>query len=263
MACVLEESDGHVRLITLNRPQSFNALDSHVADSLTASMKRAAADPEVRAVVITGSGEFFCGGADLSAPGYAHQEGMAIPISETLKRHHNELVRAMVRCPLPVIAAVNGPAGGEGLSIALACDLRVASERAFFEQTFVHAGMVPNCGSTFMLSRIVGLARAIEMSMVGCKVTAAEALRIGLINRIVSAGDLIDEAIALAQALARYPTRSIAQMKRAFYGPAGLDFDVAVTLETELQMELESSSAHRQDVEAFLFGPQRRIEGLL
>src|SRR5688500_14960563 len=173
-----------VRTIALNRPQTKNALTKDVVARVTAAFREAGTDAETRAVILTGRGGSFCSGADLKA-------AMTDPAVQSSTPEQNvqvfhDLIRAVVGCPRPVVALVDGPAVGFGCDLALACDLRVATTAAYFQEKFVRIGLIPDGGGTFWLPRLVGLARAAEMIMLGEKVDGNEAHRLGMVNRLVA-----------------------------------------------------------------------------
>src|SRR3990172_4599046 len=179
-------NDGAVRTLRLNRPESLNALDDELLAALARAMADAEKDRTVRCVVLTGAGRGFSSGQDLAAVAARYTTNEPIELGSHLRERYNPIITRLRTIEKPVIASVNGVAAGAGCSLALACDIRIAAESASFIEAFVNVGLVPDSGSTFMLPRLIGVARAMEMAITGRKVTAAEAVQIGLVNQIVS-----------------------------------------------------------------------------
>jgi 2-(1,2-epoxy-1,2-dihydrophenyl)acetyl-CoA isomerase len=246
MAEVEAVRDGGVLTITLNRPDVLNAFNAAMHAALAEALKEAR-DPAVRAVVLTGAGRGFCVGQDLTefreAPG---------DIGDRLRSSYHPNVLAIRALEKPVIAAVNGPAAGAGLSVALACDLRIAADSASFVPAFVGIGLVPDSGGTFFATRLLGYARAFEWLTSNHKLTAAEAHAWGLVAGVVEADQLAERAAELARTYADAPTRAIGMTKRL------LDRVQAATLEDQLEWEahLQSYATQTEDfregVAAFL-----------
>jgi 2-(1,2-epoxy-1,2-dihydrophenyl)acetyl-CoA isomerase len=217
---LLGREDGGVLWLTLNRPEAANALTPDQRDELVDRLGGAAERVEVRAVVLTATGRHFCTGADLrgSRPSPARPEGaperVMGDVARTLAGGAQKLIAAIADCDKPVIAAVNGTAAGIGAHIALACDLVLAAEEARFIEVFVRRGLVPDGGGAWLLPRLVGLSRAKELMFFGDDLSAAEAERLGLVNRVVPAGSLEQVAAEWAARLAAGPTRSIGLTKR-------------------------------------------------
>ncbi len=193
------ETSEHICTITLNRPKVYNAFNDQLTTELQDALKQAERDQNVRVIIITGEGKAFCSGQDLSdlkdryVPGYVPEFG------QDIDRRYNPIAKRIINMEKPVIAAVNGVAAGAGCSLALACDLRIASQHASFIEVFINVALVPDTGSTYTLPRLVGLGKAKELCFTGDKVDAQEALRIGLVNRVVDADQLMDETRALAK----------------------------------------------------------------
>lgn len=244
---VLQSRDGGVLTLTLNRPGRLNALTGELLDTLAADLHAAAGDGGVRAVVLTGAGRAFCSGQDLKA---AAEMG-TLDVRRELAQHYTPVIRAMRELPTPIIAAVNGPAAGAGLSLALAADLRIAGEAASFSMAFVRIGLIPDAGSTYFLPRLIGPARAAEMMMLGQPVDAAGALQIGLVNRIVADRDLMTVAHDMAARLAAGP-RSIGFIKEALALSADNDLDSQLGVEERLQEAAASTQDFYEGVGAFL-----------
>jgi 2-(1,2-epoxy-1,2-dihydrophenyl)acetyl-CoA isomerase len=241
------EQRGAVAVLTLNRPDKLNALTADMLRALRGAIERAGADESVRAVVLTGAGRGFCAGQDLAMGG-----GPSADYGEIIRATYNPLVKAMTSLEKPIVCAVNGVAAGAGVSLALACDLRIAADTAWFVQAFVNIGLIPDSGGTWFLPRLVGLAKAMELSMLGERVTAEEAHRIGLVNRVVPADQLEAETMRVAERLAQLPTRAIGLIKRAHYEGLNLPLAEALELEARLQAEAGRTEDHREGVQAFL-----------
>ncbi|MEL7189322.1 MAG: enoyl-CoA hydratase-related protein [Pseudomonadota bacterium] len=205
------DTDGPLKIITLNKPDRLNAMAPAMADELGEAFYNLG---DARAVLITGEGKGFCSGADLAARG----EGSALTSKggshKALQNHYNPAISQVLRAEVPVICAVNGPAAGVGCSLALAADFTIASKKAYFLQAFVNIGLVPDGGSTWLLARAIGRARATQMMMLGEKIGAEQAEDWGLIYKAVEADDLMSEARAMAERLANGPTLALKTMKK-------------------------------------------------
>jgi 2-(1,2-epoxy-1,2-dihydrophenyl)acetyl-CoA isomerase len=245
--------------IRMDRPDKLNALTSRMAEEMIEALDEAAGAGDVRCVVITGEGRAFCAGQDLTE---FRERGLEqLDVAEHLRSGYNRMISAIVRLPKPVVAGVNGVAAGAGLSLACACDVRIASEAAMFMQAFVKIGLVPDSGSTWLLPRIVGPARALELSITGERVDAAEALRIGLVNRVVGAEQFPKELETYAQGMATGATRAIGVTKRVFAENAGTPLAEALEREALAQAELIGSPDFLEGVQAFLDKRPPRFEG--
>jgi 2-(1,2-epoxy-1,2-dihydrophenyl)acetyl-CoA isomerase len=249
---VLVESRGAVRLITLNRPAALNSFTSEMHALLLPALEAAAADAGVRAVVVTGAGRGFCAGQDLNDAGMAAVGEGAPDVGAVIERHYRPLAMRVRTMPVPVIAAVNGVAAGAGANFALCCDFVLAARGASFIQAFSKIGLVPDCGGTWLLPRLVGRARAIGLAMTGDKLPAEQAERIGLIWRCVDDAALMDEAMALATRLAAMPSRALAETRRALDAALAMDFGDALSLEADTQRELGRGNDFAEGVAAFL-----------
>ncbi|WP_433467509.1 enoyl-CoA hydratase-related protein [Spirillospora sp. CA-128828] len=251
-------SDG-VGTITLNRPDGMNSLTAEMKEALRAAVVRAAADPAVRAVVLTGAGRAFCAGQDLREHGDNLAAGKGL--DDTVRRHYNPIVLAIAGMRKPVVAAVNGVAAGAGASLAFACDLIVASDRARFATAFTGIGLAPDSGMSWTLQRLVGRAKAAELLLLGEPVKAPEALEMGLVTRVVPADELAPASVELARRLASGPTVSYGAVKAALDFAATHDLSSALEREAELQDECEKTSDHHNATEAFLKKQQPAFEG--
>jgi 2-(1,2-epoxy-1,2-dihydrophenyl)acetyl-CoA isomerase len=234
--------------ITLNRPDVLNAFNEQLSADLLDVFTRARDDDAVRAVLLTGAGRAFCSGQDLRDIDEQPDRSLA----ESLERLYNPLIRAMRALPKPVIAAINGACAGAGLSLALACDLRYASDRAKLIQVFVRIGLVPDSGSSWFMPRLVGYARAFELCATGRDVSAAEAERIGLVNAVLPHDLLLDHARTVGLRLAQGPTQAIGQIKDMLSHALAGDLDAALLLEEQQQERAGFSDDYREGRRAFL-----------
>jgi 2-(1,2-epoxy-1,2-dihydrophenyl)acetyl-CoA isomerase len=252
---ILSEQTGAVRLLRLNRPESLNAFTTGLLAQLRLALEAAAQDAEVRCVVITGAGRAFSAGQDLSDPHVAPSRDAAVApkdIGQLLEHFYIPLALRLRSMPVPVIAAVNGVAAGAGASLALGCDLVLAGESASFIQAFSKIGLIPDCGGTWLLPRLVGRAKALELALLGDKLKAADAERIGLIARVLPDAELMDAAMTLAQRLAGMPTRALAETRKAMDDALRLDYEPALKREAALQSQLGFSPDYLEGAVAFL-----------
>jgi 2-(1,2-epoxy-1,2-dihydrophenyl)acetyl-CoA isomerase len=245
------QRDGAVAHIELNRPHAMNAWDRELGDALRGAVEECAADDGVRAVLISGAGRAFSAGADLKAGFDPTPEGFP-DVGSALRDRYHPIIAGVREMPKPVVAAVHGAAAGIGCSLALACDLVVAAESAYFLLAFVNIGLVPDGGSSFLIPARVGFARAAEMAMLGERIPAAKALDWGLINRVVPDEALQDEARALAGKLASGPTRSYAGSKRQLNAWMYARMHEQLELEATIQHELAASGDFAEGVTAFV-----------
>jgi 2-(1,2-epoxy-1,2-dihydrophenyl)acetyl-CoA isomerase len=246
----VERRGGELR-ITLDRPEAMNAWNKQFGLDLLAAVEQAAGDDEVRAVVITGAGRAFSSGADLKA-GFDPTPAGRPDVHTALTARYHPIITGIRRMPKPVVAAVNGPAVGIGLSHALAADLVIARESAYFLLAFVNIGLVPDGGSSLFVPERVGFTRASEMAMLGEKVGARQALEWGLINRVAADDEFEAEVDALAQRLATGPTRSYAGTKRQLNAWLYARMDEQLELEASLQQQSAESGDFLEGVQAFL-----------
>jgi 2-(1,2-epoxy-1,2-dihydrophenyl)acetyl-CoA isomerase len=247
---IWEQSDAVGRL-TLNRPETLNAWTAEFGRELKQVTDNEAAEDSVRAVLVTGAGRGFSSGADLKAGFEPADDGMP-NIRQELNELYHPAIAGIRRLPKPVVAAVNGPAVGIGCSLALACDLVMAAESAFFGLAFVNIGLMPDGGSTALVPPAIGKARAFQMALLGERVPAPQALEWGLVNWVHADDRLMDEANALAERLAAGPTRSYAGSKRALNQSIYGDLDAQLELEAELQHELGRSKDFLEGAAAFV-----------
>jgi 2-(1,2-epoxy-1,2-dihydrophenyl)acetyl-CoA isomerase len=244
---VLTGKDGGVLTLTLNRPEVLNSVTDEVLDAITAGCHQAAADDSVRVVVITGAGRGFCSGQDLRAG----LESGDVDIRGHLRNHYVPMIKAMRELEKPVIASVNGVAAGAGMSLALAADFRIASESATFIQAFVRIGLVPDAGSSYFLPRLVGTAKALELTMLGETVDSAEALRLGLVHRVVPDADLARATAEFAARLGRAP-RSAGLIKQLIHNSLDSTLDEQLHREEDAQALAAESHDFAAGVEGFI-----------
>jgi 2-(1,2-epoxy-1,2-dihydrophenyl)acetyl-CoA isomerase len=248
---IIWEQSGGVGRLTLNRPESLNAWTAEFGRELKHVIEGEAAQESVRAVLITGAGRGFSSGADLKAGFEPAEDGMP-DIRKELHDIYHPAIAGVRRLPKPVVAAVNGPAVGIGCSLALACDLVMAAESAFFGLAFVNIGLMPDGGSTALVPPAIGKARAFQMALLGERVSAPQALEWGLVNWVHPDDGLLDEANALVERLAAGPTRSYAGSKQALNNFIYRDLDAQLHLETELQHALGRTQDFMEGVSAFV-----------
>ena len=243
--------DNSVATIQMNRPDALNALSLQLGKDLAAAIRQATAD-DVRAAILTGSGRAFCSGGDLrEMKAMGESEGSIEAFLDAPLKALHEVIRLIRETPIPFIAAVNGVCAGAGTNFALACDLVLAAEDASFNEAFVRIGLSPDCGGTFFLPRAVGEKLAAEMLMTGMTVSAQRAAEIGMINSVVPAGELMNEALKLASRLAAGPTGSIGRIKRMLNASFSNDLTAQLSLEADCQIESGRSSDFQEGVTAF------------
>jgi len=248
---IIWEQAGAVGRLTLNRPQTLNAWTAQFGAELKQAVEREAAQDSVRAVLVTGAGRGFSSGADLKAGFDPAEDGMP-DIKKELHEIYHPAIAGIRRLPKPVVAAVNGPAVGIGCSLALACDLLLAAESAFFGLAFVNVGLMPDGGSTALVPPSVGKARAFQMALLGERIPAPQALEWGLVNWVHPDDRLMGEAEALVNKLAAGPTRSYASSKQALNNFLYGDLDAQLDLEAELQHALGRTKDFLEGAAAFV-----------
>ena len=251
----LDRSPAAVATITLSRPDSLNALNAAMVDELRAAVESLAGSG-ARCLLVTGEGRGFSSGADLASGG-----GLPDDAGLALERHFNPLVEALFALDIPVVAAVNGPAAGAGCSLALAADIVIAARSAYFLQAFVNIGLIPDAGATWLLPRLAGRARALEMMMLGDRIPAEKALEWGMISRVVEDQDLASEAVALATNLAQGPTVALGLIRRLARESEQLSLTDALAAERTAQRVAGDTDDFKSAVVAFLQKRQPRFEG--
>jgi 2-(1,2-epoxy-1,2-dihydrophenyl)acetyl-CoA isomerase len=254
---LLVERRAGVAVLVLNRPQARNALDLALRDALEETLGTLAADAEVRALVVRGAGEHFCAGGDVKLM----REGVPAAEGQARVEALNRAVGALARFRAPTVAMVDGAAVGAGCTLAIACDLVVASERARLGAVFARIGLIPDGGATHLLPRRVGLARAKELAFTGQVLDAAAALRIGLVDRVVPAARLEEEALGLAGALAAGPPRALALAKALLTDGLEVGLEESLRREAVAQAALLASSDHREGLAAFFERRPPRFTG--
>jgi len=255
---LLTRTEGRAGFIEFNRPDSFNSFNREMALAMQAALDEFAADPEVRVIVITASGKAFCAGQDLKEcitpelnPGFR----------TILEEHYLPILRRLRAIEKPIVAAVNGVAAGAGASIALACDIVVACESAAFAQAFCKIGLVPDCGGTWFLPRLVGLQKAAALMMLGEKVAAAEAERMGMIFRVFPDAEFAQGVSRLAASLAEAPTYALGLTKKLLSQSMTRDLESQVALECECQIAAGASHDYEEGVNAFLAKRRPEFQG--
>jgi 2-(1,2-epoxy-1,2-dihydrophenyl)acetyl-CoA isomerase len=244
------EVGGGVAVLTLNRPESLNSLSLALKEALLTAVPALAADPSVRAVVLTGSGRGFCVGQDLREHAALLDSGQS-PLS-SVSEHYNPLLLALSSMPKPVIAAVNGMAAGAGAGLAFACDFRIAARDAGFLIAFANVGLSLDSGVSWTLPRLVGHGRALALSLLADPIPAEAALEMGLVNAVVEPEHLLPTALELATRFAAGPTAAYAAIKESIAFAAEHGFAAALAKEDELQTVMGATADHRTAVAAFL-----------
>jgi 2-(1,2-epoxy-1,2-dihydrophenyl)acetyl-CoA isomerase len=254
------EQDGGVGWIRLNRPEKMNAIGALTRRQLGDAIKQAERDDAVRVVVVTGSGRAFCSGADVTEMADGAEGGMHTPedVGNILRNEYMPMLSRLRTMPKPVIAAMNGPAAGIGASYALACDIRIAVPDAYILEAFVNIGLAPDGGVSWLLPRLAGTGIAYEMFFSGRPLAAADAHRLGLINRIVAADRLDDEVRELAAHLASQPRQAMAAAKRAVNHALESSYEDALEFESYLQETQAGSAEFAAGVQAFLAKRSKR-----
>ncbi len=248
MSFILSELKGKVMVITLNRADKFNSFNREMALGLHDALDQASDNTEVRAIVLTGSGKAFCAGQDLAEA--IDTKGPGIP--KIVEEHYNPIVSRIRAIEKPIIAIVNGVAAGAGANIALSCDIVIAAGSASFIQAFSKIGLIPDSGGTFFLPRLIGFQRASALMMTGDKVTAAEALQMGMIFKVFADDVFMDEGMKIAAGLADMPTKAIGLTKRLLNESLFNTHAQQLSLEGKLQVEAAATYDYNEGVKAFL-----------
>jgi len=242
------EVSDKVCTITLNRPDVYNAFNDELSYELQDALKQARKDKEVRVLVITGAGKAFCSGQDLKAGSPQEKRDL----SESLYKRYNPIIRAVRNMPKPVVCRLNGVAAGAGCSLALACDMIIASENSSLIEVFINIGLVLDSGSSWFLPRAVGLAKAFELATMGTKVTAEEALQLGMVNKVVPAAELDQAVKEVADYYANAPTKAIALMKKMLNKSTHSDLETMLEYEAFCQQIAGNSADYKEGVQAFV-----------
>jgi 2-(1,2-epoxy-1,2-dihydrophenyl)acetyl-CoA isomerase len=243
--------------ITMNRPEVYNAVNEPMKKEMSDAFREAEKDSAVRCIVLRGTGEkAFCSGQDLKEHARVKRS-----LRESLEKTYNPLIRRMRTIEKPVIGMINGVAAGAGCSIALACDMRIMSSTAKLIEVFIRIGLVPDSGSHWFLPRLVGVARAFEYAATGRDITAEEAERVGLVNRVVPPDQLEQATNDLALSLASAPTRSIGLIKRTLNKAMTADLDTLLDYEATIQQIASGTEDHHEGVTAFIEKRQARFTG--
>lgn len=251
-------NEGGVATITLNRPEVYNALNDEITYELQDALKAAGKDVLVRVIVLTGEGNAFCSGQDLKASSGAPERSFM----ESLRKRYNPIIRAMRAMPKPILCRLNGVAAGAGCGLALACDMVVASDQATLIEVFVNIGLVPDSGSSYFLPRTVGMAKAFELCALGSRISADEALRLGLINRCVPRPDLDAAIKEYTDYFVQAPTRAIGLMKKMLQKSAQATLDETLEYEAYCQEIAGNTGDHKEGVAAFLARRKPQFKGV-
>lgn len=243
--------DSGVATISLNRPETLNSFNETMHREMQAALKAVAEDASVRALLLTGEGRGFCAGQDLADPMVRPADPMP-DLGAVIGEHYNPMILALSRLAIPVVCAVNGIAAGAGANIPLACDFVIAARSAKFIQAFCKIGLIPDSGGTWVLPRLVGMARAKQLAMLGEPLSAEQALQWGLIYKVVDDEQLRDEARKLAQHLATQPTLGLALIKQSLEASQTNSLEQQLELEKVLQQRAGSSDDYQEGVNAFI-----------
>ncbi|MEE9225713.1 MAG: enoyl-CoA hydratase-related protein [Bacteroidota bacterium] len=251
-----EKRDG-ILIITMNRPEVYNAFNEQMKKEMNEALKKAEKDTEVRCVVIRGAGEkAFCSGQDMK-----EHTTQKRSLKDSLEESYNPMIRRIRTMEKPVVAMLQGVAAGAGCSLALACDMRIASDKARLIEVFIRIGLVPDSGSHWFLTRLVGLGKAFELASLGDEIPADEALRLGLVNKVVPTQQLEEETMKIAERLAQGPTKAFGLIKRALNKAVFSDLDTILQYEAFIQEIASRTEDHREGVQAFLEKRPARFKG--
>ena len=248
MSSILFEIKNSIAFITLNRPEKFNSFNREMALSLQKRLEEADENKDVRCIYITGAGKAFCAGQDLAEVVDVNGPGM----DKILDEHFNPIVTLIRNLSKPVVAAVNGVAAGAGANIALCCDVVVATESSSFIQAFSKIGLIPDSGGTFFLPRLIGFQKASALMLLGDKVTATEAEKLGMVYKVFPDNSFAEEAIKLATTLAALPTRALYFIKQALNNSMTQNLQQQLKTEDEFQQEAAATNDFKEGVQSFL-----------
>ncbi|HEY9686147.1 MAG TPA: enoyl-CoA hydratase-related protein [Coleofasciculaceae cyanobacterium] len=249
---LIEPQDTGVLLVKFNRPDALNAFDDEMSYAFQDALKNAEKDKAVRCILITGEGRGFCAGQDLKSRSITSENGAVPHLGESIRKRYAPIISRLRNMEKPTIAMVNGVAAGAGASIAFACDLRIAAQSAKFIQAFVKVGLVPDSGACWLLPRLVGWGRAMELALTGEAINAEKALDWGLVNRVVADESLQEEALALATQMAQGPTKAIGLIKRAMNRAMSMDLDSYLEYEAHTQEIAGRTTDYKEGVAAFM-----------
>ena len=249
MDTLLVSSEGGVRTITINRPDDLNAIDDRVTKELQAELRGIAKDRSIRCLVLAGAGRAFCAGQDLKS---VMERTGPFDFTEALRKRYNPVISALKSLEIPTLACINGVAAGAGWSLALACDLRIASTKAKFVSAFSKIGLVPDSGMTWTLPRLVGLSKALEIAWIGDPLSAEIALQLGLVNRLAEPEELLKATTEWAAALAKSATKGLGLTKRAMYAALTNDLESQLEYEAQLQGVAGKTKDYTEGVKAFI-----------
>lgn len=249
MASIIKEIKDKTAYLTLNRPEVFNSFNREMALLLQSELDACENNPDIRAIVITGMGKAFCAGQDLKEvtspelnPGF----------KKILEEHYNPIISRIRSIEKPVIGAINGVAAGAGANIALACDVVIASENASFIQAFSKIGLIPDSAGTFFLPRLIGFQKASALMMLGDKVSAQDAEKMGMVYKVISSENFLEEVNAIANTLANMPTKALGLTKRLLNQSMTNSLEEQLDLESKLQIEAAQSEDYAEGVDAFV-----------
>lgn len=248
---ILYELNQNILSITLNRPEVFNAFNEKLSTELIDALQKANKDKDVRVIILTGSGKAFCSGQDLKDVQQSNDSGKKRSLSDSIYRRYNPMIKAMRQMPKPIIAQLNGVAAGAGCSLALACDMIIASEQASLIEVFVNIGLVLDSGSSYFLPRLVGSAKAFEWATLGSKISASEALQYGVVNKVVPHDQLGQATLELAQHYAKAPTKAIGLIKKMLQKSFHSSLDDMLQYEAYCQEIAGQSNDYQEGVLAF------------
>lgn len=259
---IIVKKEDHIATITMNRPDKMNALNEQMLMELVAAIDDVARDDDVRVVVLTGAGQAFCSGADVSGGGKASGlSGTPVVMRRNVRNSYQKVALGLQRLDKPTIAMVNGAAVGAGCDFAFACDMRVGSEKARFRNGFVKVGLIPGGGGTWLYTRLMGLGRGLEFLFTGDFLEAEEAERIGVLNRLVPAEEVEGATMELAQKIAKGPPIAIQLSKMMAYKALDMDLEEALELAAACQALALSSEDHREGVNAFMEKREAQFKG--
>jgi 2-(1,2-epoxy-1,2-dihydrophenyl)acetyl-CoA isomerase len=245
------EGKNGVLWLSMNRPDKLNAFNEQMGNDLLEALKEGEKSQEARCLVLTGEGRAFSVGEDLNSNRATYDSGKPMLLGEVLKRKYNPIVQRIRRMDKPVLAAINGVTAGAGLGLALACDLRAASDKATFHEAFIKVGLAPDTGTSFWLTRILGLGKAMEVGLLGEPIDASRALNLGLVNWTFPESSFRDEVSKIAAKLAKGPTKAMGLTKRALNRAVVVDMDSALEYEMYLQDIAGRTRDHVEGVRAF------------